>query len=224
MNRVTLPGLKALGALLAYPDAPLQQALPEIRELIEADRHLAGRDRFPLLQLVDTLACSDLLDAQETYVALFDRGRATSLNLYEHIHGDSRDRGQAMVDLVTIYQRGGLQLTTRELPDHVPVLLEYLSTRPLVEVREMLDCAHLLRRIGDALVKRDSRYAAVLNALLVMAGEDRLNPARSAAADDDEKSVDEEWVEAPVLFGLGCGDARDASAATKPLRFVRKAV
>src|SRR5436189_3308283 len=101
MSRVTSPLVKALAALLAYPDEQLAQALPEIRSLIDDDRQLAQRECVPLVQLVDSIARSDLLDAQETYVAIFDRGRATSLNLYEHIHGDSRDRGQAMVDLVT---------------------------------------------------------------------------------------------------------------------------
>src|SRR6185369_8145875 len=139
-------------ALLSYPAAELVEALPEIRAAIATERRIGRRDRVALDSLIDELAAADLLDAQEGYVALFDRGRATSLNLYEHVHGDSRDRGQAMVDLAQIYARGGLDLSTRELPDYLPVLLEYLSTRPFAEVEEMLrDCAHLLRSIGEAL-------------------------------------------------------------------------
>ncbi|HVO88334.1 MAG TPA: nitrate reductase molybdenum cofactor assembly chaperone [Casimicrobiaceae bacterium] len=215
--------LKAFAALLSYPDEHLQEALGEIRSIVAADRRITRADRARVEALIQTLEHADLLELQEQYVALFDRGRATSLNLYEHVHGDSRDRGQAMVDLVDIYQRGGLQLSTRELPDHLPVLLEYLSTRPYVEVREMLvDCAHLLRAIGDALVKRQSPYAAILGALLEIAGEDALAAQPQAADENDSKTLDEEWVEAPVLFGLGCGDARDNNAAAKPIRFVKK--
>jgi len=216
------PVLKALAALLGYPGVPLMEALDEIASLIDAERRLRRRERDALLALVDEFRSGDLLDLQERYVALFDRGRATSLNLYEHLHGDSRDRGQAMVDLVNVYHQGGLTLATTELPDHVPVLLEYLSTRPAAEVRPMLaDCAHLLRAIGDALVERRSSYAAVLSALLIFAGERALDGATARSATDHDASLDEEWVEQPVLFGLGCGDARQSSAA-KPVRFVRK--
>jgi len=218
-----MKALKAIAALLSYPTAGLLEALPEIRAAIAAERRIGRRDRVALDHLIDELAAADLLDAQEGYVALFDRGRATSLNLYEHVHGDSRDRGQAMVDLAQIYARGGLDLSTRELPDYLPVLLEYLSTRPFAEVEEMLrDCAHLLRSIGEALVRRDSGYAVVLATLLAVAGESQ-GLGRSGGGEilPNEKSLDEEWAEEPVLFGLGCGDARSASSP-QPIRFVRK--
>jgi nitrate reductase molybdenum cofactor assembly chaperone NarJ/NarW len=218
-----MKALKAIAALLSYPTAGLLEALPEIRAAIAAERRIGRRDRVALDHLIDELAAADLLDAQEGYVALFDRGRATSLNLYEHVHGDSRDRGQAMVDLAQIYARGGLDLSTRELPDYLPVLLEYLSTRPFAEVEEMLrDCAHLLRSIGEALVRRDSGYAVVLATLLAVAGESQgLGRSGGGEVLPNEKSLDEEWAEEPVLFGLGCGDARSASSP-QPIRFVRK--
>jgi nitrate reductase delta subunit len=218
-----MKALKAIAALLSYPTAGLLEALPEIRAAIAAERRIGRRDRVALDHLIDELAAADLLDAQEGYVALFDRGRATSLNLYEHVHGDSRDRGQAMVDLAQIYARGGLDLSTRELPDYLPVLLEYLSTRPFAEVEEMLrDCAHLLRSIGEALVRRDSGYAVVLATLLAVAGESQgLGSSGGGEVLPNEKSLDEEWAEEPVLFGLGCGDARSASSP-QPIRFVRK--
>jgi nitrate reductase delta subunit len=213
--------LKALAALLSYPRRELQEVLDDIRVLIDAERKLRSSHRAALDALVRELQQSDLIDVQERYVALFDRGRATSLNLYEHVHGDSRDRGQAMVDLVSIYRSGGLELATSELPDHLPVLLEYLATRPDGEAREMLkDCAHLLRAIGDALVQQRSRYAAVLSALLALAGERGL-AASVKPADPEDTTLDDEWVEQPVLFGLGCGDAR-RSPTVQPVRFVRK--
>ncbi len=215
--------LKALAALLSYPTPELQQALGEVRNAIAAERRVKRDDRERVDALIAQLAASDAIDLQETYVGLFDRGRATSLNLYEHVHGDSRDRGQAMVDLVNIYRNAGLAPASGELPDYLPVLLEYLSTRPYAEVREMLsDCAHLLRAIGDALLQRRSRYAAVLGALLAIAGEPGLDGASAIDDAADAKALDEEWAEPPVLFGLGCGDARD-NGAPKPVRFVRKA-
>ena len=213
--------LKAFAALLSYPRGEVLDALDGVSAVIGTERKLRKSDRAALRAFVDDLLSKDLLDLQEHYVALFDRGRATSLNLYEHVHGDSRDRGQAMVDLVNIYRSGGLELATSELPDHLPVLLEYLATRPQSEVREMLaDCAHLLRAIGDALVQRHSHYAAVLGALLTLAGERGLETSRKQAG-GDEPTLDEEWIEQPVLFGLGCGDAR-RSSTTQTIRFVRK--
>lgn len=223
----SMVALKALAALLAYPDSALIDALPEIREILGAEHRIARSDRAQLDALALDLGCSDLMDAQEAYVALFDRGRATSLNLYEHLHGDSRDRGQAMVELIGVYEKAGLRLSTRELPDYLPVLLEYLSTRPFAEARAMLaDCAHLVRGIGEALTKRRSRYAAVMGTLLVLAGESGL-PAiefeRSARADEDEPArLDAEWVDQPVTFGLGCGDARNDRREAQPIRFMNK--
>ena len=213
--------LKAFAALLSYPRDELRQALDEVSAVIDTERKLRKTERAALRRLVDDLRNRDLIDLQERYVALFDRGRATSLNLYEHVHGDSRDRGQAMVDLLDMYRRGGLELATSELPDHLPVLLEYLATRPRGEAREMLaDCAHLLRSIGEALASRRSHYAAVLAGLLTLVGERGLDTPRKHA-DGDETALDEEWIEQPVLFGLGCGDARRSSTA-QPIRFVRK--
>jgi nitrate reductase delta subunit len=131
-----------------------------------------------------------------------------------------------MVDLSRVYARGGLALSTRELPDYVPVLLEYLSTRPMPEVQEMLrDCAHLLRSLGEALSRRDSRHAAILGTLLAIAGEPGLAARAgeaSATIEEEERPLDEEWAEEPVIFGLGCGDARADAARAQPIRFVRK--
>jgi len=215
--------LKALAALPAYPSEALIGALPEVRAALGAEKRIARDDQRRLGALVDELAAADLLEAQEAYVALFDRGRATSLHLFEHVHGDSRDRGQAMVDLRNVYASNGLELAANELPDYLPVVLEYLSTRPYAEVRDMLgDCAHVLRAIGEALARRQAPHAAVFGALLAIAGEAGLGTVEAPApsAEDDRKALDEEWVDQPVLFGLGCGDAR--SGAPQPVRFVRK--
>ena len=217
--------LKALGALLAYPSAELREALPEIAAALAADRRLPAAALTPLRELVAELSGGDAMDLEERYVALFDRGRHTSLNLFEHVHGESRDRGPAMVDLKRLYQRAGYELATRELPDYLPALLEFLSLRPESEARETLgDCAHILRSLGEALRERGSRYSAVFSALLAWAGEAGLG-ARRGGPRPQEKSIDEEWVDAEVVFGPGAasGCAAPRTPGVAPVRFVPRA-
>ena len=192
--------LRALGALLSYPREDLRRALPEIAELIRASALIAPRQRQDLLALIDDLGNGDLLEAEERYVELFDRGRAVSLHLFEHLYGEGRDRGQAMVDLKNLYARAGYELSTRELPDYLPVVLEYLSCRDLREARELLsDCAHILRRIGQSLIARGSRYAAVLQALLVLAGEAVIDAAAVPCVTDRMDNLDRDWFEQPAF-------------------------
>lgn len=215
--------LKALAALLSYPEAEMLAAIDEIRAVVGAEKRMSRDDRRRLAALMDELAAADLLEVQEAYVDLFDRGRATSLHLFEHVHGDSRDRGQAMVDLKQVYSQAGLELAANELPDYLPVVLEYLSSRPYDEVRDMLgDCAHILRSVGEALDRRAAPHAAVFGALLSIVGLPGLarvkTPQRVEV--EDRRSLDEEWIDKPVLFGLGCGDARQN--APQPVKFVRK--
>jgi nitrate reductase delta subunit len=150
-------------------------------------------------------------------VALFDRGRTTSLHLFEHVHGDSRERGQAMVDLKEIYGRSGYVLSANELPDFLPAVFEYLSQRPEAEAKDMLgECAHILRTVGEALQDRGSGYSAVLAAALAMVGEPGLAAGRADRPAAREKAIDEDWVEEPVIFGpagaAGCGVPRPRTA------------
>ena len=191
--------LRALGALLSYPREDVRRALPEIADAIRASPLIAPRQREDLLALVDDLGNGDL-EAEERYVELFDRGRAVSLHLFEHLYGEGRDRGQAMVDLKNLYERAGYELSTRELPDYLPVVLEYLSCRDLREARELLsDCAHILRRIGQSLIARGSRYAAVLQALLVLAGEAVIDAAAVPCVTDRMDNLDRDWFEQPAF-------------------------
>ena len=208
---------KALAALLAYPVADLVAALPEIHVIVESERALPRAVRADLVALIDELAANDLIDLQERYVGLFDRGRATSLHLFEHVHGESRDRGQAMVDLKAEYARAGLTLVAGELPDYLPALLEFVSMQDMEVAQAMLgESAHLLRKIGNALAKRESRHAAVFAAALALVGEAGLDAAPEVEPD---RPIDEEWAEAPVIFGPGaapsCGSQPPASAVVK---------
>lgn len=189
--------LRALSALLAYPDAELRAALPEIAEAIRDARGIDNARRGELLALLDEIAASDPLEAEGRYVDLFDRGRRTSLNLFEHVHGDGRQRGPAMLELKQRYLDAGMQPVDDELPDHLPLLLEYLSCRDVREVRNTIgETAHILRQLGNTLLQRDSRYAAVMAALLALGGERGLDAhARVPPAED----IDQAWEERPAF-------------------------
>ena len=193
---------KALSALLSYPSREMREALPEIADVVRAAPLLTSREQRGLLDLIEELARGELLEIEEHYVDLFDRGRALSLHLFEHLHGDSRDRGEAMVDLKRIYERAGFELSARELPDYLPVLLEYLSCRDLAEARAVLaDCAQILTTIGRSLIARGSRYAAVLQALIVIGGESPIDAAKVPLAKERTESLDRDWAEEPAFAG-----------------------
>lgn len=199
---------KALSLLLSYPTAELQQAAPDLAAAIAAEGLLPERRHPALYRLVDRLASDDLYDLQEGYVLLFDRTRSLSLHLFEHVHGESRDRGQAMVDLQTMYAEHGLFVSARELPDHLPLFLEFLATRPMAEARELLgQPLHVLTALRERLEKRRSDYAAAFAALEALA-DATASPADLAAAraepDDDPSdlaALDRAWAETAVTFG-----------------------
>lgn len=194
---------KLLSLLLAYPDADLRQVAPEIAAMLRSENGLPVDIANRLAVLTDDIAATDLLDTQERYVALFDQTRTLSLYLFEHVHGESRDRGQAMVDLRTHYEQHGLFMEPGELPDYLPLLLEFLSVIPEVESRQLLgDVRPLVISLAERLAKRRSPYAAVLDAVLALAPAVVDSAARESASPDEEPAAmrDEAWAEAPVQF------------------------
>ena len=215
--------LKLLAVLLSYPSAELVSALPELARRFGEDASLRPGTQDALAGLLAELKREDLLDLQERYVAQFDTGRSTSLHLFEHVHGDSRDRGQAMVDLKAMYHRAGFELATNELPDFLPAVLEYLSTRPADEVHEVLDdCVHILRAVGERLHDGGSPYAAAFSALLDLHGETPLVAGRSTGAVG--RPLDDDWQEAPVEFGPNAvpHGTQQSPARGQFIRFVPK--
>lgn len=191
---------KGFSALLSYPTQDFRQALPEIADVIHSSPLVSARERRALDDLITELGRGDQLETEERYVDLFDRGRALSLHLFEHLHGESRDRGTAMVELKELYRQAGFELTSSELPDYLPVVLEYLSCRDLAEAREMLaDCAHILTSIGRSLIARQSRYAAVLQALIVIAGEKPIDIAQVPPVKEHIETIDRDWAEQPAF-------------------------
>ncbi|MBM2323291.1 MULTISPECIES: nitrate reductase molybdenum cofactor assembly chaperone [Rhodobacterales] len=215
--------LKALSLTLSYPSVDLQDAMLEIGAVLGADPRIAPDTRKALQKLAGDVGQGDLFDVQESYVMLFDRSRTLSLNLFEHVHGESRDRGGAMVSLIETYREGGFEPATTELPDHLPVLLEFLSTRPFAEAQETLaDAAHILDALAARLVRRESGYAAAFAALSQLAGAqaDTDAVAEMLAQPDDDPTdltaLDAVWEETEVTFGpdpnAGCPQVRDMLA------------
>ena len=209
--------LRVMAALLDYPHAETRGYLPEMREILRSEGALSAARQAELDALIDSLASADPLETEASYVQLFDRGRATSLHLFEHVHGDSRDRGPAMIDLAQTYEKAGLYLALDELPDYLPAVLEFVSTQPPREARAFLgEMAHIFNALFSALQQRASPYASVLGALLELAGE-KAQAVKLAA----EPALDESWVEPPVFDGCSSkGQAKPGEP--QPIHLVRK--
>jgi nitrate reductase delta subunit len=214
---VASKSLRVLARLLGYPDAELRGNLAELRQALHDERALPPQRLAELDALIDSLAHPEPLDTEAAYVELFDRGRATSLHLFEHVHGDSRDRGPAMIDLAQTYEKAGMYLAEGEMPDFLPVVLEFTSTQPPREAREFLaEMAHIFNAIFSALQQRGSAYACVLGALLELAGE-KAQPVQVAA----EEPIDAAWEE-PLVFD-GCSSKGQARPdQPQPIHIVRK--
>jgi nitrate reductase delta subunit len=206
---------RALAALLSYPTPDLQAATEEIAVVLASEALLPAAHRASLAGFLHELAGMDLYALQERYVGLFDRGRAVSLHLFEHVHGESRDRGQAMVDLLALYRQHGLEVAAGELPDFLPLFLEFLSLLPVAEAQALLaEPAAILRALADRLAKRDAGYATVMQAVAALAQAPEVGASAIAEDDpDDLAALDAAWEEAAVRFGPGeaidgCGTDR----------------
>lgn len=205
---------KALSALLGYPSIDLQQAANELRSVIETEALVPAAVRRQLDVLLADIETGDIYDLQERYVLLFDRTRSLSLHLFEHVHGESRDRGQAMVDLLAMYEERGLAAVKNELPDFLPLFLEFLATLPQAEACDMLgQPAHILAALAERLRKRESPYEAVFRALVALSSVKPKGEEVSAllALPDldplDLAALDAAWEEEAVTFGPGASDS-----------------
>jgi len=189
------PALKALGALPTYPDEVLLAAVPELRAVLVASSPVPHELKPRLRSLLDTLQTSDPLELQEDYVALFDTGRSTSLHLFEHVHGESKDRGQALVDLKAHYEALALTLVPEELPDYLPAFLEFCSLLEPEDASDFLaGTTPILEALAQRLADRSSPYAAVFPVLVAMAAGTAPHPLPTVRPDGD---LDTEWAEEP---------------------------
>ena len=200
-----------LSRLLLYPEPELIAHLPQLDAALAA----VPEQQALLRPLLAHLESSSLIDLQQQYVATFDRNPSHSLHLFEHIHGESRDRGQAMVDLMEEYKRHGLQMTGDDLPDFVPLFLEFLSQLDEAASAPLLgDAVHVLAHIGRKLTANGSPYAPVFTVL------ERLSPvAAEMLAEPPIRDMDE----ALETFGPGADGVepllRQAPGGVHPVHF-----
>jgi nitrate reductase delta subunit len=225
--------LKIISRLLDYPQPELHAYRADLALEIGESREISPQMRLRLLDALGVLVDADMMDAQENYGLLFDQGRSVSLHIFEHVHGESRDRGQAMVDLIDVYRKNGFELDALELPDYLPLFLEYLSNRPDLEVREWLaDVSHIIARVAARLEERGEAgalYAVLLESLLMIAGQqEQLTVLRGTLGneqpDNTPEAIDQEWEETAVTFGAPdktCGlDEKPTGKRETPLRWV----
>jgi nitrate reductase delta subunit len=208
--------LRALAHLLGYPDSELRAHLPELQAALHAEQALSPSRLAELDALIGRLANRRGLDAEADHVELFDRGHGTALHLFEHVHGDSRDRGPAMVDLCKTYEAAGLFLAAGELPDHLTVVLQYASTQPPAQAKAFLgEITHILQVIFSALLHREAAHACVLAALLDLAGE-----KAQAVSVPVEPELDDSWAE-PMAFD-GCStQGQSRPGQPQPIQIVK---
>lgn len=222
--------LKVLSALLSYPAPGLAGAADEMKQVLRAEALLPAPQLTALLRLIDELALGDLYELQERYLLLFDRTRSLSLHLFEHVHGESRDRGQAMVDLLRLYEEAGYSPTAAELPDFLPLFLEFASTRAPAEALDLVgQPAHVFAALKERLLKRGSSYGAVFDALVQLS---QARPDEAALAllraepdpePDDLAALDAAWEEEEVLFGPGAQQDCGKDGLMAKLRHARRA-
>jgi nitrate reductase delta subunit len=205
--------LKVISLLLSYPDGELQKAVPELKAALAADALTGKREKQLLAKLADDIAGMELYDAQERYVYLFDRTRTLSLHLFEHVHGESRDRGQAMVDLMAMYESAGFEIDAKELPDYLPLFLEYASMLPEAEACDLIgQTTHIIAALKERLKKRKSIY---VNAFGVLEAISRGKPDPKVLKElldepehdpDNLEELDRIWEEEVVTFGGNSGE------------------
>lgn len=217
--------LQVLARVLDYPDALLQQHADEMIDVLQVPAELTAAERAAVSEFIAELGAMELLEAQSRYVETFDRGRKISLYVFEHVYGESRDRGPAMIELKRAYHEHGLFIDTRELPDFLPVFLEFCAQLPEAAARDWLvETTHILQRISVRLTERGSGYASAFTVLLRLLGAD---PAPEALADmagkekrdDTPAAIDQVWAETPVTFGPGEAHTNDGATRQEPAEY-----
>lgn len=210
--------LRALAHLLGYPNAELRAHMPALLDALRLEQALPEARLAEIEALCRQLCALDPMEAEARYVDTFDRGRQTSLHLFEHVHGDSRERGPALVDLMQTYEKAGLYFDADELPDHLGAVLEFASTQPPAVAREFLgEMAHILNALFTALANKGNPYACAIAAVLEVAGQ-----RVQAVAITPEPDMDEAWAE-PEAFDGCATKGQNRPDQPQPLHFVRNA-
>jgi len=201
--------LKVISRLLDYPTEELFTARDELVTVVENANELTSQNRSQLVSFIHQLTERDLYDAQESYDLLFDRGRALSLLMFEHVHGESRDRGQAMVNLMNVYKTNGFEVYSSQLPDYIPLYLEFLSEQTTEFVEEWLgDIVHLLTMLSERLIDRECVYSVLFDALIEVSGQqvdaqaraEVIETVKKEQRDDTVEVIDQEWEDKEIRF------------------------
>jgi len=220
--------LKVISRLLDYPTAELFAAVEDLVAVVEQTDELLPAQRAQLIQFIRSLTAKDLYDAQERYDLLFDRGRALSLLLFEHVHGESRDRGQAMVELMKVYNSKGFDVDAAKLPDYLPLYLEFLSTQEQDFACEWLgDICHLLTTLSERLRDRQCDYQILFDSLIELSGYevDRATIAagvREEKRDDTVEAIDRAWEDKQIRFDDPINDASGNNGLDHPALVANK--
>lgn len=212
---------KAISLLLEYPTDEVKNELGNISNYLINQNSSYKTD---VVLFRNYMESHNIYQLEEEYVALFDRGRGNSLYLFEHVHGESKERGQAMLDLIKMYLDSGIDMSSNELPDYLPVFLEYISTLDFnSSINTLKEVEHLLLNIRTSLVKTDSIYAAIFNILLLSLNIDRVQfNISSADTIPDFDKVDKEWIDEPVEFGESCSSLKNGLKSEHVINIHRK--
>ena len=206
--------LKILSLLIDYPTNELfeGETLTICKQIVSSSPLMSPEVRQQIIDLIDDIVEIGSLEAQARYDGLFERGRSLSLWLFEHVHGESRDRGQAMVDLMGQYQEAGFEISVKELPDYLPLYLEFLAYQATIieddiQIRmDIADVSHIIALLAARLEDRGSLYKGCFNALLQIAGkpleivEEYQEKISKEKRDDSFEALDKEWEEEVVTF------------------------
>jgi nitrate reductase delta subunit len=209
--------LKILGFFMTYPEQEHIRVADECAVILRSEKWLSDKGLEKALHAIRCFAEKDLLDLQEDYVALFDRTPSLSLHLFEHIHGDSRDRGQALVDLLKVYEDAGLLIDREEMPDYLPLFTEYAATLPHQQASEtMASIVNILSSLAARLRNRESFYADLLEGMIETAArspdpkavEEYLNKSSGNALSHAE--MDKQWEEQFAFDNTGHDVGQDS--------------
>ncbi|PID64576.1 MAG: nitrate reductase molybdenum cofactor assembly chaperone [Gammaproteobacteria bacterium] len=210
--------LSVIARLLDYPTNEIWAHSQALCEAVGKSPYIPPDLRRNIIGEINTMTADDIYERQARYDGLFDRGRSVSLSLFEHVHGESRERGQAMVDLLEVYRQHGLEINSEQMPDYIPLFLEFLSTQDDNTARQWLaDVGHILTLLTERLRKRDAWEARLFEALLTVAGQplhdQAVNLQVADEADDSTLSaIDKAWEDREIRFDEPLEDGSTCSA------------